>query len=68
MSKQVIGAPFAAAGMKLPFSRAVRAGDLVFVSCWCKRIQTIQLAEDLAGGFGPDERLGDRRCGRRHSA
>jgi reactive intermediate/imine deaminase len=32
MSKQVIGKPFAAAGMKLPFSRAVRAGDLVFVS------------------------------------
>jgi reactive intermediate/imine deaminase len=32
MSKQVIGGPFAAAGMKLPFSRAVRAGDLVFVS------------------------------------
>ncbi len=32
MSKQVIGAPFAAGGMKLPFSRAVRAGDFVFVS------------------------------------
>ncbi|MGH6884646.1 MAG: RidA family protein [Geminicoccales bacterium] len=32
MSKQVIGKPFAAAGMKLPFSRAIRAGDLVFVS------------------------------------
>jgi reactive intermediate/imine deaminase len=32
MSKQVIGGPFAAAGMRLPFSKAVRAGDLVFVS------------------------------------
>jgi enamine deaminase RidA (YjgF/YER057c/UK114 family) len=32
MSKQVIGGPFAAAGMKLPFSRAIRADDLVFVS------------------------------------
>ena len=32
MGKEVIGAPFAAAGMKLPFSKAVRAGDLVFVS------------------------------------
>ena len=32
MSKQVIGGPFEAAGMKLPFSRAIRAGDFVFVS------------------------------------
>jgi reactive intermediate/imine deaminase len=32
MSKQVIGGAFAAAGMKLPFSKAIRAGDLVFVS------------------------------------
>jgi reactive intermediate/imine deaminase len=32
MGKQVIGGPFAAAGMRLPFSKAVRVGDLVFVS------------------------------------
>ena len=32
MGKQVIGGAFAAAGMKLPFSKAIRAGDLVFVS------------------------------------
>jgi reactive intermediate/imine deaminase len=32
MGKEVIGGPFAAAGMRLPFSKAVRAGDLVFVS------------------------------------
>jgi reactive intermediate/imine deaminase len=41
MGKQVIGKPFAAAGMKLPFSRAVRAGDLVFVSG--------QMATDASG-------------------
>ena len=32
MSKQVIGGPFAAGGMKLPFPKAVRAGEFVFVS------------------------------------
>jgi reactive intermediate/imine deaminase len=32
MSKQVIGGAVAAGGMKLPFAKAVRAGDLVFVS------------------------------------
>ena len=32
MSKQVIGGAVAAAGMKLPFAKAVRAGDFVFVS------------------------------------
>jgi reactive intermediate/imine deaminase len=43
MSKQVIGGPFAAAGMRLPFSKAVRAGDLVFVSG--------QMATDTNGRF-----------------
>lgn len=41
MSKQVIGGAFAAAGMKLPFSKAIRAGDLVFVSG--------QMATDASG-------------------
>jgi len=43
MSKQVIGGPFTAAGMRLPFSKAVRAGDLVFVSG--------QMATDTTGRF-----------------
>jgi reactive intermediate/imine deaminase len=43
MSKQVIGGPFTAAGMRLPFSKAVRAGDLVFVSG--------QMATDTNGRF-----------------
>jgi reactive intermediate/imine deaminase len=41
MSKQVIGGAFAAAGMKLPFSKAIRAGDFVFVSG--------QMATDASG-------------------
>jgi 2-iminobutanoate/2-iminopropanoate deaminase len=41
MSKQVIGGAFAAGGMKLPFAKAVRAGDLVFVSG--------QMATDASG-------------------
>jgi reactive intermediate/imine deaminase len=41
MGKQVIGGAFAAAGMKLPFSKAIRAGDLVFVSG--------QMATDASG-------------------
>jgi reactive intermediate/imine deaminase len=43
MSKQVIGGPFTAAGMRLPFSKAVRSGDLVFVSG--------QMATDTNGRF-----------------
>ena len=41
MAKQAIGGQFAAGSMKLPFSRAVRAGDFVFVSG--------QMATDGAG-------------------
>jgi reactive intermediate/imine deaminase len=41
MSKQVIGGAVAAGGMKLPFAKAVRAGDLVFVSG--------QMATDASG-------------------
>jgi reactive intermediate/imine deaminase len=43
MSKEAIGGPFAAAGMRLPFSKAVRAGDLVYVSG--------QMATDSNGRF-----------------
>ena len=39
--RRVIGGAFTAAGMKLPFAKAVRAGDLVFVSG--------QMATDASG-------------------
>jgi reactive intermediate/imine deaminase len=43
MSKQVIGEPFRVAGAEMPFPKAVRAGDLVFVSG--------QMATDTDGRF-----------------